>query len=231
MTSRTRTPVALSAAVAALGLLLSGCSALHIRTAEQDSGPLRVAVEESPGEDIRPEPTDGAIPAGMSRSSFHLGAECPVTVSFAVGPDWIPSSSTDAFHVLSRGETISSSDVITVNCSQAFDDSPRAVVDSQKKYSFSEQGSAVTAERTGSLEAGSYWTYQGVLGPDEIFAINTRPTVIYGARVGYQTNGRLVDIAVEMRALESDPEAAEDFKQMLPTVTIDGNILDTPTFR
>ncbi|RBP67081.1 hypothetical protein DFO66_102134 [Brevibacterium sanguinis] len=230
MTSRSRTLTAVGAA-AALGLVLSGCSALHIRTAERDSGPVRVAVQETAGEDPTPEPTDGGIPEGMSRSTFNLGAECPVTVSFAVGSDWTQASTTDSFHVLSRGDSIAQGDVIIVNCSQAFDDSPQAVVDSQKKYSFSEQGSMVQAEHSGTIDAGSYWTYQGVLGPTEIFAIDQKSTVMYGARIGYQTNGRLVDIGVEMRALETDVEAAEDFKAMLPTIEIDGNGLETPTFR
>lgn len=221
----------LAASAAVFGLAFSGCSALHIRTAERDSGPLRVAVQENAGEVPSPGPTDGGIPEGMSRSSFNLGAECPVTVSFAVGSDWMQNSTTETFHVLSRGNTISDSDVIIVNCSQAFDDSPQAVVDSQKKYAFSEQGSMVKAERTGTMDAGSYWTYQGVLGPTEIFAINQKSTVMYGARLGYRTNGRLVDIGIEMRALETDTAAAEDFKKMLPTVEVDGSGLETPTFK
>ncbi len=54
---------------------------------------------------------------------------------------------------------------------------------------------------------------------------------MYGARIGYQTNGRLVDVAVEMRALQSNEAAAEDFKQMMPTIQIDGVPVPSPTFK
>ena len=82
--------------------------------------------------------------------------------------------------------------------------------------------SSVLAQRSGSLAAGSYWSYQGLLGPTEIFAINQKSTVMYGVLIGYKTNGRLVEIKIDMRALESDTEAAEEFKKMLPTITVDG---------
>ena len=70
-----------------------------------------------------------------------------------------------------------------------------------------------------------------MLGPTEIFAINQKSTVMYGVLIGYKTNGRLVEIDVDMRALESDTEAAEEFKKMLPTITIDGEKVPTPRFK
>lgn len=219
------------AGAALLSLVLSGCSALQIRTAERDSGPVRVAVEKNAGEDPTTTPPDDGIPDGMKKVTVNLGAECPVDVSVAMTDDWSEGSANDDFHSFSRGATVTESDMILINCSKGYDASPQAVVDAKKKFAFSEPESTVTTQRTGSLAAGSYWTYQGVLGPKEIFAINKEPTVMYGARIGYKTNGRVVDIGVEMRALESDTDAAEEFKQMLPTVTIDDEKVPAPRFK
>lgn len=222
---------AVVAGTALLGVVLSGCSVLQIRTADRDSGPVRVSVQKQAGQDPTSEPTDGPLPEGMERQTLSLGDDCPVKVSFAIGDDWTDASTTPSFHVFSRGTSTADNDVIIVSCSQAFDDSPQAVVDAKRKYSFAEQGSTVSAERTGTIGAGSFWSYQGVLGESEIFAINQKPTVLYGARIGYSTNGRLVDIGVEMRSLETDTAAAEDFRKMLPTVEVDGEKVPSPAFR
>lgn len=229
--TRVSWPRAVVAGSTAATLLLSGCSVLQIRTAERESGPIRVAVEREAGEDPTTVPTGPTIPEGMETKRLNLGADCPVDVSFALGSDWYEGSSTPAFVVFSRGTSLTDSDTIIVSCNEAFDDSPKAVIDAKKQYSFSEQGSTVTAERTGSIASGYYWTFQGVLGESEIFAINQQPTAMYGARIGYQTNGRLVDVAVEMRALQSNEAAAEDFKQMMPTIQIDGIPVPSPTFK
>lgn len=219
------------AGAALVSLVLSGCSALQIRTAERDSGPVRVAVEEKAGENPTTAPPDDGIPEGMKEASVNLGAECPVDVSVAMTDDWSEGSASEDFHTFSRGTSITDSDMILINCTQSYGESPQAIVDAKKKYAFSEPKSTVTAQRTGSLAAGSYWTYQGVLGPTEIFAINQKSTVMYGARIGYKVNGRVVDIGVEMRALESDTDAAEEFKKMLPTVTIDDEKVPAPRFK
>ena len=216
---------------ALLGLVLSGCSALQIRTVERDSGPVRVAVQEKAGENPTTGPPDDGIPEGMKEVTVNLGPECPVDVSVAMADDWTEGSNNGAFHAFSRGTSVSDNDVVLISCSKGYDASPQSVVDAKKKYAFSEQESSVTAQRTGSLAAGSYWSFQGVLGPSEIFAINQKQTIMYGARIGYKTNGRLVDIGVEMRALESDTAAAEDFKKMLPTVRIDDELVPAPRFK
>lgn len=229
MTSRSGVQTAAGVAVAAL--VLSGCSALQVRTADRESGPLTVGVQTGAGEDLASESAGPVVPAGMERITRDLGAECPVRVSFAIGPDWTEENSNPQFVTFYRGTTIAESDVIIVSCSQAFDDSPEAVVTVKRQYAFSRQGSTVTAERTGTVGAGSYWSFQGVLGPDEIFAIDRKATAIYGARIGYRTNGRLVDLGIEMRALDTDTAAAEDFRQMLPTLEIDGMAVPTPTLR
>lgn len=212
-------------------LALSGCSALQIRTAERDSGPVRVAVQEKAGENPTTAPPDDGIPEGMKEVSVNLGDECPVDVSVAMTDDWTQGSANDDFHSFSRGTSVADADTILITCSKGYDESPQSIVDAKKKYTFAEPDSSVLSQRTGSLAAGSYWSYQGVLGPTEIFAINQEPTVMYGTRIGYQTNGRLVDIGVEMRALETDADAAEEFKQMLPTVTIDGEKVPAPRFK
>ena len=224
-------PRAVVAGSAAATLLLSGCSVLQIRTAERESGPIRVGVEQQAGEDPTADPTEPTIPEGMEIKRLNLGAECPVDLSFALGSDWFEGSGSPAFVVFTRGTSITDSDAIIVSCSEAFNDSPQGIVDSKKQYSFSEQGSTVMSERTGTIGSGYFWTFQGVLGKSEIFAINQEPTVMYGARIGYQTNGRLVDIGIEMRALQSNEAAAEDFKKMLPTLRIDGEPVPSPTFK
>lgn len=220
-----------AAGAAVLGLVLSGCSALQIRTAERDSGPLHVAVEEKAGENPTTAPPDDGIPEGMKEVSVNLGAECPVDVSLAMTDDWTEGSVTDDFHSFSRGTSMADSDMTLITCTKGYDETPQSLVDSRKKYTFSEKDSSVLAQRSGSLAAGSYWSYQGLLGPTEIFAINQKSTVMYGVLIGYKTNGRLVEIKIDMRALESDTEAAEEFKKMLPTITVDGEKVPTPRFK
>ncbi|GAA1548290.1 hypothetical protein [Brevibacterium picturae] len=219
------------AGAALLGLVLSGCSALQIRTAERDSGPVRVAVQDKAGESPTTAPPDAGIPDGMKEVSVNLGAECPVDISLAMADGWSEGSATDGFHSFSRGTSVAENDVVLITCSQAYDESPQSVVEAKKKFSFSEKGSSVVSERTGGLAAGYYWSFQGLLGPSEIFAIDQKPTFMYGARIGYRTNGRLVEIGVEMRALESDTAAAKEFEKMLPTVTIDDEKVPAPRFK
>lgn len=219
------------AGAALLSLVISGCSALQIRTAERDSGPVRVAVKKNVGENPTTAPADDGIPDGMKKVSRNLGAECPVDVSIAMTDGWSEGSSGDEFHSFSRGETPIESDSVLITCSKGYEDSPQSIVDAKKKFTFSEPKSTVTAQRTGNLAAGYYWTFQGELGPQEIVAINKKQTVMYGARIGYKTNGRVVEIGVEMRSLKSNTEAAEEFKQMLPTLTIDDEKVPAPRFK
>lgn len=220
-----------AAGAALLGLVLSGCSALQIRTAERNSGPVRVAVQESAGESPTTAPPEDGIPDGMKEVSVNLGAECPVDVSLAMADGWSQSSSTAEFHSFSRGTSVADNDVVLISCTQAYDESPQSVVEAKKKFSFSKKGSSVVSERTGGLAAGYYWSFHGVLGPSEIFAIDQKPTLMYGARIGYRANGRLVEIGVEMRALESDTAAAKEFEKMLPTVTIDEAEVPAPRLK
>lgn len=222
----------LAAGAALLSVVLSGCSVLQVRTAERDSGPVHVAIHDKPGQNPTKTPPDDGIPAGMEKQTVHLGAECPVDISIAMAEDWVDGATgDDEFHVFSRGTSVADNDALIISCSQGYDESPQSVVDAKKKYTFTEQGSEVTSQRTGSLSAGSFWSFQGVLGPTEIFAINKEPTAMYGDRIGYRINGRLVDIGVEMRAVETDTAAAEEFKKMLQTVEIDGEKVPAPRFK
>lgn len=211
-------------------LVLSGCSVLQIRTTDTSSRPLTVAVKDEPGDAPTPEP-EATLPEGMEEVSLNLGTTCPVTVRFAMGAGWTKNSSNDAFIVFSRGNSIAEGDVIIVSCSDAFDDTAEDVVSSKKKYAFSKPESGVLAERIGDFGAGYYWTFQGDLGPSEIFAIGQKPTAMFGADMGYNVNGRLVAIDVEMRALKTNAMAIGEFKEMLPTVSVDGAKVATPTFK
>lgn len=218
------------AGTALLSLLLSGCSVLQIRTAERDSGPVRVAVQEEAGKNPTTAPADDGVPEGMSTTSVSLGAECPVEVSLAMADGWSQGSGTESFHGFTRGTSVADRDVVMISCTQSYDASPRSVVETKKKFAFSEQGSTVASQRTGTLGAGYFWSFQGRLGPSEIMAIDKQPTTVYGTRIGYKADGRLVEIGIEMRALESDTEAAEEFEKMLPTVSVDGEKIPAPRF-
>ncbi|UVI35885.1 hypothetical protein [Brevibacterium spongiae] len=220
------------AAGAVLSLLLSGCSVLQIRTEDKDAGPIRVGVDETAGPEPTEKPTDAGIPEGMSKQTVNLGDTCPVDVSFALGDDWTAGAGdTERFSSFSRGQSSLDSDVIVVDCAEEFDDSAQSVVDTKRKFAFGEQDSQVLAERVGALSAGSYWSYQGELGPTEILAINQQATVFYGVETAFKLNGRLVSVAVGMRTPKTNAEAAEDFKKMLPTVTINGEKIPAPSFR
>nr|WP_209044079.1 hypothetical protein [Brevibacterium marinum] len=214
-----------------LSLLLSGCSVLQIRTAERDSGPVRVAVQEEAGEDPTTAPADDGAPEGMTPESVSLGTECPVEVGLAMADGWSEGTGTDGFHSFTRGTSVADRDVVVISCTQSYEDSPRSVVEAKKKFAFSEQGSTVASQRTGTLGAGYFWSFQGLLGPSEIMAIDKQPTLMYGTRIGYRANGRLVEIGIEMRALESEKEAAEEFEKMLPTVSVDGETIPAPRFK
>lgn len=222
---------ALAAGTIVLGIGLSGCSALQIHTAEKDSAPVRVAVQDHPGTEPSADPTEDGVPEGMTMETVNLGATCPVELGFALGGDWTAGSSSEQFHAYSRGTSVTESDMIIVTCNEAYDDSAQAVVDAKKNYAFSEKDSQVQAERMGTITAGTFWSYQGVLGPTEILAIGQKPTVAYGTQLGYTVNGRLVNISIEMRSLETNTAAAEDFKQMLPTLEIEGERVPSPQFK
>lgn len=220
------------AAGAVLSLLLSGCSVLQIRTEDKDAAPVRVGVDETAGPEPTEKPTDAGIPEGMSKQTVTLGDTCPADVTLALGDDWkAGGADTERFSIFTRAGSGLDSDVIIIDCAEEFNDSAQAVVDSKRRYAFGEQDSQVLAERVGALSAGSYWSYQGELGPTEILAINQKPTVSYGVETALKLNGRLVSIGVDMRTPKTNTKAAEEFKKILPTVTINGEKIPAPSFR
>lgn len=227
-------PKRLAAAIGTFAVIvfLSGCSVLQIRTEDKEAGPARIAVEKTAGAQPTADPTDAGIPEGMTKKAISFGDGCPVDVSFALGEDWTEGSgSTSKFHVFTRGTDSTDSDVVLASCSDEYGSSAQEVVDAKRRYNFSEQDSQVLSERTGSLDAGEYWSFQGELGPTEILAINSEPTLMYGVQTGYKINGRLVNLSIEMRALKSHAKAAEELEKMLTTVTIDGQRVPAPNFR
>src|SRR5699024_4723806 len=227
-------PKRLAAAVGAFAVIvfLSGCSVLQIRTEDKEAGPARIAVEKTAGAQPAPDPTEAGIPAGMTKKAISFGDGCPVDVSFPLGEDWTHGSgSTSKLHVFTPGTDSTDSDVVLASCSDEDGSSAQEVVDAKRRYNFSEQDSQVLSERTGSLDAGEYWSFQGELGPTEILAINSEPTLMYGVQTGYKINGRLVNLSIEMRALKSHAKAAEELEKMLTTVTIDGQRVPAPNFR
>ncbi|AMT95631.1 hypothetical protein A2T55_16835 [Brevibacterium linens] len=223
---------AAAAGTLALTVLLSGCSVFQIRTEDKSAGPMRIGVQETAGPEPTGKPTEAGIPEGMSKTSVSFGSSCPVDLSFALGDDWRDSSgSSEEFHVFSHGENSATADIILVSCNDEYGDSAQGVVDNKRRYNFSKQDSQVIAEQTGSLAVGEFWSYQGELGPTEILALNSKPTYAYGVETGYKINGRLVNLSIQMRTLKTNTEVAEDFKKMLPTVTIDGERVPAPSFR
>src|SRR5699024_9719311 len=193
-------PNGLAAAIANVAVIvfLSGCSVLPSRTEDNEAGPARIAVEKTAGAQPTPEPTGASIPEGMTAKAISSGDGWPVDVSFALGEDWTEGSgSPTKSHVCTRGTDSTDSDVLLASCSDEYGSSAQEVVDAKRRYNFSEQDSQVLSERTGSLDAGEYWSFQGELGPTEILAINSEPTLMYGVQTGYKINGRLVNLSIE----------------------------------
>src|SRR5699024_3785762 len=156
-------PKRLAAAVGAFAVIvfLSGCSVLQIRTKDKEAGPARIAVDETAGAQPTPDPTDAGTPEGMTKTAISFGDGCPVDVSFALGEDWTEGSgSTSMFHVFTRGTDSTDADVVLASCSDEYGSSAQEVVDAKRRYNFSEQDSQVLSERTGSLDAGEYWSFQ-----------------------------------------------------------------------
>ncbi|WP_228278284.1 DcrB/PsbP domain-containing protein [Brevibacterium limosum] len=223
---------AAAAGTLALTVLLSGCSVFQIRTEDKSAGPVRIGVQETAGPEPTGKPTEAGIPEGMEKTSVTFGDSCPVELSFALGDDWTDSTgSTDQFHVFSRGDDSVRSDIILVNCTDEYGDSAQEVVDQKRRFNFSKQDSQVLAEQTGSLAAGEFWSYQGVLGPTEILALDSQPTYAFGVQTGYKINGRLVNLSIEMRTLKDNAATEKDYEKMLPTVTIDGEKVPAPSFQ
>src|SRR5699024_1604080 len=87
------------AGAAALRLLLGWCWALRVRRSEAAaSKPAQVGISDEKST-ASPSPTGVTIPEGMTETTVELGAECPVEVSLALGPDWADGSGYEGYRL------------------------------------------------------------------------------------------------------------------------------------
>lgn len=213
--------------VIACSLLTSGCSALKISTADGDSGPGRIGISNG-DQDPQPEAsTAAALPEGMEMVTADLGSECPVEMSLAMDSSWSDGAGFDGYQIFSKD----SGAIITINCNEDRDDSPQAVIDSAKRQMFSESGSTNLGDKSGALPGGQYWSFHGDLSAEDLRAVDSEESVMYGVVGGISKDGRLFKVTVDMLAQASDTDSDQLFAQMLPTVTIDGEKLESPDLR
>jgi len=217
----------LVAGAAALSLLLGGCSAIRVTSSEDAaSKPAQVGISDGQST-ASSEPTGVTIPEGMTETTVELGAECPVEVSLALGPDWVDSSGYEGYRLF----TSDSEALITVNCYEDDEASAKELVDKSRERMFSTSGSAKVSDASGSLDGGEYWVVHGRLSAEDLRAVDEEDSTIFGVVAGVSVDGRLFKIAVDMLAQADDVQAQEQFKQMLPTVRLDGQVLESPELR
>ena len=217
----------LVAGAAALSLLLGGCSAIKVSSSEDAaSKPAQVGISDEKST-ASPSPTGATIPEGMSETTVELGAECPVEVSLALGPDWADGSGYEGYRLF----TTVSEALITVNCYEDDEGSAKKLVDKSRERMFSTSGSAKLSEASGSLDGGEYWVVHGKLAAEDMRAVDEEDSTIFGVVAGISVDGRLFKVAVDMLAQADDTQAQEQFRQMLPTVRLDGHELETPDLR
>lgn len=211
-------------AMVGLAMILSGCSALKISSTEE-AGPKPAHVGIDDGKSTaQPRPTKAQIPDGMTQTTVDLGSQCPVEVSFAVGPDWTDESGYDGYRLF----TSDSEAIITVNCFEDDEPSASKLVDKARERMFSTPGSARASEAAGALDGGEYWVVHGRLAPEDMRAVDEQDSVFFGAVAGISVDGRLFKVSVDMLAPADEAEAAADFRQMLPTVRLDDQELRAP---
>ncbi len=216
----------LVAVTLALGLVLTGCSAFRVSSSD-DAGSKPANVGIGDGQSPSPTATGPTIPDGMSETTVELGGQCPVEVSLALSADWADGSGYDGYRLY---ETDSGA-IITVNCLDDDESTPQALVDKARERMFSTSGSSMGSESTGSLSGGEYWVFHGTLAPDDMRAVDKEDSVIFGAVAGISVEGRLFKVSVDMLAQADDTEAQDQFRQMLPTVRLDDQVLKAPDLR
>lgn len=216
----------LVAVTLALGLTLSGCSAFRVSSTE-DAGSKPANVGIGDGQSPSPTATGPTIPDGMSETTVDLGGQCPVEVILALGADWADGSGYDGYRLYEA----ESGAIITVNCIDDDESSPQELVDKARERMFSTSGSSMTSESTGSLSGGEYWVFHGALAPDDMRAVDKEDSVMFGAVAGISVDGRLFKVSVDMLAQADDTEAQDQFRQILPTVRLDNQVLKAPDLR
>ena len=210
-----------------LSLCLGGCSAIKVSSSEDAaSKPARVGISDGQSTPTSSR-TDSLVPEGMTETAVDLGTECPVDVSLALSPDWVDESGYDGYRLYASA----SGALITVNCFEDDEGSAQELVQKARERMFSTSGSAKVGEASGSLSGGEYWAVHGTLAPDDMRAVDKEESVIYGVAAGISVEGRLFKVSVDMLAQAEDTKAQEQFRQMLPTVRLDGHGIETPDLR
>lgn len=214
----------LLASVLVLGLCLSGCSALRVSTAEGDSRPVSIGIDDGSDEESPDTSEDPVIPSGMTQRGVDLGPDCPIEVKLAMDSEWNDDLAYDSYQLYTRDNGA----IITVNCYEAGDETAQDIVDTAQEQTFGESRSSILQETSGTVTGGVYWTVHGLLARQEIRAIDEHESVLFGAVAGISDNGRLYKVSVEMVTVASDQATADVFAQMLPTISFADQTLDTP---
>ncbi|MDN6529891.1 MAG: hypothetical protein L0K67_12585 [Brevibacterium sp.] len=214
----------LLAGVLVLGLFLSGCSALRISTDEGESRPVSVGIDDGSQAETPREPDDPALPSGMAQVTVDLGPECPIEVQLAMGGGCNDDLPNDRYQLYSRHNGA----IITVNCYEDGDETAQSIVETAQEQTFGESRSSILEEKSGTVTGGVYWSFHGLLAPQEIRAIDETKSVLYGAVAGIADNGRVYKVSVEMVTVASDQATADLYAQMLPTVSFAGQVLESP---
>ena len=210
--------------VLALGVCLSGCSALRVSTAEGDSQPVSVGIDDGSQAETPREPDDSVLPSGMTQVTVDLGPDCPIEVQLALGGGWNDDLAYDSYQLYSRDNGA----IITVNCFEDDDETAQSIVDTAQEQTFGESRSSILEEKSGTVTGGVYWTFHGLLARQEIRAIDETESVLFGAVAGISDNGRLYKVSVEMVTVAGDQETADLYALMLPTVSFAGQVLESP---
>ena len=214
----------LLAGVLALGMCTTGCSALKINTSEGESQPVSVGIDDGSGKETVSESQGPEVPPEMTQVTVDLGSDCPLQVQLAMGGAWNGDLGYDSYRLYSHENGA----IITVNCYEADDDTAEDIVDKAEEQTLGESGSSLLEEKSATLPGGEYWSFHGILAREEMRAIDSTESVIYGVVAGIADNGRLFKVSVEMVTLSSDTDTAGVFAQMLPTVRIAGQDLESP---
>ncbi|GAA4283565.1 hypothetical protein GCM10022261_10960 [Brevibacterium daeguense] len=219
-----RSPLLTAGAVAATAVLLSGCGALQVRTAEGPGAPIGVGVAPTAGPTPTPTETGPQLPQGYTEHRIDFGGECPIPVVIAVPEDWEATLKPGAFQqLLPQDQSLGrEGPTINVNCREAFlDKTAIDLVNSQERFSFTEPGSEIVAERKGQLGNGYSWGFQAELAPTEILA-GGHPQVMYGAEIGYSYEGKLYQVSYHASSLREDAEGLAMLRDAADHVEVDG---------
>ncbi len=214
----------LLASVMVLGLSLSGCSALRVSTAEGDSRPVSVGINDGSKEEPHQEPDTSVIPSGMTEVTVDLGPECPIKVQMAMDGRWNDDLAYDSYQLYTRDD----GSIITVNCYRAEGETAQSIIDTAQEQTFGESRSSILEETSGTVSGGGYWTVHGLLARQEVRAIDQTESVLYGAIAGISDNGRLYKVSVEMVTVAHNQSVADLFAQMLPSVSFADQVLEPP---